>query len=296
MTEALLAPGELAELEARVQRALATGSTEELDVLGYGEITLVAGWPTGTARVAAKRLPPFADHHSAQRYGELVSAYLDALRQRGITPVASQWHTTPTSDAQVAGYVVQPALDAASLGLSIGRHDQQAAAAMVAEALDVVAKAVDPGFGLDAQLSNWAMVDGSLRYLDVTTPLLAETDGRTRLDLGLLTSPLPALLRPAVRRFVAPGIVAAYHRPRDVAVDLIGNLVKDRLDHLVDDAIAEANRWVGPAITRDEIDRWYRSNARLWEVMLRLRRADAWWQQRVRRRPPAFLLPGPIER
>jgi hypothetical protein len=46
----------------------------------------------------------------------------------------------------------------------------------------------------------------------------------------------------------------------------------------------------------DEVARDYASDARQWELLLRLRRADRWWQQRVRRREYPFLLPGPITR
>jgi len=91
-------------------------------------------------------------------------------------------------------------------------------------------------------------------------------------------------------------LVAAYHRPRDVAVDLVGNLVKERLDSLVPVAIEAANRRVDPPITRHEAERWYRSDSRMWEVLLRLRRADRSWQRRVRRRTYPFLLPERIER
>ena len=116
------------------------------------------------------------------------------------------------------------------------------------------------------------------------------------MDLRLLTAPLPAALRPVVRRFVAPGIVASYHRPRDVAVDLVGNLLKERLEQLVPVAVDAANQRVDPAITVEEVRSYYRSDARTWEVLLRLRRADQWWQQRVRRRTYPFLLPEPTER
>lgn len=297
MAGPLLDSEELAALESQVMRSLATGSTDDLDVLGYGEITLVVGWPTGAPRVAAKRLPPFSGASAADRYGALVEEYVDALAQRGVEAVRSEWVTTPTDGGEVAGYVVQPVLPAGSLGVSIARGDDHGAGAgLLAAVLETVPAVVDARLGLDAQVSNWAIVDGGLRYFDVTTPMLSDGTGRTRLDLRLLTSSLPAALRPAARRWVAPGIVAAYHRPRDVAVDLIGNLLKERVGHLVDGAIDEANRWATPRITRDEIDRWYRSNARLWELMLRLRRGDVWWQRHVRRRRPGFLLPGPIER
>jgi hypothetical protein len=34
----------------------------------------------------------------------------------------------------------------------------------------------------------------------------------------------------------------------------------------------------------------------MWEILLRLRRADRWWQRTVRRRGYPFLLPGPVDR
>ena len=126
--------------------------------------------------------------------------------------------------------------------------------------------------------------------------MLNDAAGRTRLDLGLLVRPFPAPVRPIVRRVVAPGIVAHFHEPRYVLVDMIGNLLKERLDTFIDPAIALANRYAQPPIDRDEIERFYRSDARTWEALLRLRRADRWWQQKVRRRTYPFLLPGPIER
>ena len=46
----------------------------------------------------------------------------------------------------------------------------------------------------------------------------------------------------------------------------------------------------------EEARAYYRSDARMWEVLLRLRRADRWWQAQVRHRPYPFLLPGRIER
>ena len=54
--------------------------------------------------------------------------------------------------------------------------------------------------------------------------------------------------------------------------------------------------WVTPPPPREEIDGWYRGTARPWELMLRLRRGDRWWQRRAPRRAYAYLLPGPIER
>ena len=287
---------ELAQLEASVGAALATGSTEGLTRLGHGEITLVIGWPVDRPVVACKRLPVFPDERSAGAWGRLISEYVERLGERGVHVVPWQWRTTPAAGGGVSGWVLQPVLDRAVLATNLLADDPSAAEQVFGRILDRVVGAVDERVGLDAQLSNWAVVDDELWYFDVTTPLLNDTTGRARMDLRLLTAPLPAALRPVVRRFVAPGIVASYHRPRDVAVDLVGNLLKEPLELLVPVVVDAANPRVDPAITVEEVRSYYRSDARTWEVLLRLRRADQWWQRRVRRRTYPFLLPEPTER
>ena len=255
------------------------------------------GRPRDRPTVACKRLPVFPDQQSATAWGALIGEYVDELGRRGVHAVPWQWRTTPAAGGGVSGWVLQPVLEASALATNLLGEQPDAAAGVFGSILDAVADVVDDRVGLDAQLSNWAMIDRELVYFDVTTPLLRDGTGRSRMDLRVLDRHVAGTaLRPAVRRFVAPGIVAAYHRPRDVAVDLVGNLLKERLDHLVPVAIAVANERLGPPIELDEVRRWYRSDARTWEVLLRLRRADRWWQQRVRRRTYPFLLPDPTDR
>lgn len=291
-----LADAELAGLEAEVGAALTAGTTEGLTRLGHGEITLVLGWPHDAPTVACKRLPVFADAASAAAWGALIGEYVETLGERGVRCVPWQWRSTPAVGGGVSGWVLQPVLPSGSLATHLLADDPTRAGEVFDGILDAVLVAVDERVGLDAQLSNWAVTGEGLVYFDITTPLLRDDAGRPRMDLSVLSATMPAALRPIVRRFVAPDIVAAYHRPRDVAVDLVGNLVKERLDTVVPVAIEAANRRVDPPITRDEVERWYRSDARMWEVLLRLRRADRWWQRRVRRRTYPFLLPERIER
>lgn len=292
----LVTAAEIADLEGQVQRALEAGDDAGLEILGYGEISLVLGWPAAAPVVACKRLPVFADAGRAASYGALVEEYVDRLRRLGVDVLPTEWHTVPSAGGGVSAYVVQGVLPAESLAVRLLAAEPDLAPEVVGAVVEVVVAAVSAEVGLDAQISNWAWVDGALRYYDVTTPMLNDSAGHTRMDLALLTSPLPAATRPAVRRFLAPGIVADYHDRRKVVVDLVGNLLKERLEPILPAAIAAANEHVTPPLTREEIDGWYRGNARTWELMLRLRRADRWWQRRVRRRPYAFLLPGPIER
>lgn len=48
---------DLKRLDAAVETAIAAGDAGDLRVLGYGEITLVLGWPPERPAFAVKRLP-----------------------------------------------------------------------------------------------------------------------------------------------------------------------------------------------------------------------------------------------
>ena len=292
-----MADTDLVAVEAAVQEALASGREDHLRVLGHGEISLVVGWPSDAPAVACKRLPVFPSRVAADRYADVFSRYVARLEQRGLHVVPSHVHFLEGGDGRLVGYVVQPVLPAASLGPDILRAatpdpDHPLLGAVVAGVLG----AVDPRTGLDAQISNWSMVGATAQYLDVTTPILYDESGRLELDVDLLVASYPWVLRPPLRRFAAPPIAAAYCDPRTVLLDLAANLHKERLTGWIPAVLEAANLVLGEPLTAGEVDRYYRSNARLWEVMLRLRQADRWWQRRVRRRSYPFLLPGPTSR
>ena len=79
-------------------------------------------------------------------------------------------------------------------------------------------------------------------------------------------------------------------------LDLTGNLLKERLEGWLPPFLDRFNAHLDEPLTEDEVRRHYRSDARLWSALLRIRRLDRAWRRRVRRRPYPFLLPGPIER
>ena len=301
--DAPLGDAPLDEVEAAVQEALAGGREEHLRVLGYGEITLVVGWPTDAPRWACKRLPRFATPADAEGYRASFDRYLGVLRDRGVEPVATELRTVDAPGPAVGSlrgpvaYVVQPVLPSSSLAPEVLRHaDPEQADELLRGVVAAVGPVVDERTGFDGQLSNWAVVDGELRYLAVSTPMLFDERGRLELDLDLFLAAYPWSLRAPIKRFVAPGVLGAYRDERHVLVDLLGNLLKERLGHRIPEALAVVNEHVQPAVTEDEVRSYYRSDARLWEVLLRLRRADRWWQRTVRRRDYPFLLPGRIER
>lgn len=292
---------DLTAVEAAVQDALRRGDDSGLTLLGYGEISLVVGWPTGSPIAACKRLPPFASRAAAESYGRRFGGYLDVLVDRGVVPVASRFDLVdadgPGAADSVVAYVVQPVLDATTLGPNVFRRDMpDPDHPLVRGIIEAIMSVCDERTGLDAQLSNWSITDGELRYLDVSTPMLFDAAGKVELDLGVFLAAYPWALRGVIGRFVAPDVVGAFRDPRRMCVDVAANLHKERLVGWIPAVLQAANTVVSPPLTEEEVRRYYRSDARLWEVMLRLRRADRWWQRRVRRRPYPFLLPGNIER
>jgi hypothetical protein len=290
-------PDTLAAVERAVADALVTGDDAGLRVLGYGEISLVVGWPADAPVWACKRLPAFPDAAAVARYRTLFDRYLEVLDARGVSTVPSGLRTVDADVPAPVAYVVQPVLPADTLGTAVLRAaDPDPDHPLLGAVLDAVPRVVDDRTGIDGQLSNWAWSDGRLTYLDVTTPLLFDADGAMALDAGLFLAAYPWPLRAPIGRFVAPGVIAAYRDPRHVLLDFTANLVKERLDRWIPAVVTAVNGRVDPPVTDDEVHRYYRRDAGLWAAMLRLRRIDRWWQRRVRRRPYPFLLPGPIDR
>ena len=288
---------DLGKLEAAVDRALATGDAAHLEVVGYGEITLVVRWTVDGRQVACKRLPGLAGDAAFSAYRSCVTSYIARLAERGVVVPETTVEAVPRRDGTVTAYCVQAVLATTSL---LPRHLQGAGRGEVREVaaalVERIAGCIDSRLGLDAQLSNWAWADGGLRYLDISTPFERDERGRESFDVELHLASVPWALRGAVRRFALGAILDKYYDRRGALLDLAGNLHKERLAQLLPDVLEAANRVVEPPITAEEAERYYRDDARMWELLQRLRRADRWWQRTVRRRPYPFLLPGRIER
>ncbi len=291
-------PGNAVEaLEHEVERALRTGDTSRLAVVGYGEISSVLLLALPEGDVVCKRLPLFDSLEAVEAYRRCFEDYLERLEDRGVRPCPSALEVVARNDGRLAVWCVQPALDGGSIGPAwLASRDQDAASALFSRIVDRVLGCVASGLGLDGQLSNWSVAGDDLSYLDVTTPLMRDEQGRERLDTELFIRSLPWALRSVVRRLLLHQILDKYYQPRGVLLDFLANLYKESLDAFLPAFMEIANERIAPPLTLEEIQDYYREDARMWELLQRLRRADRWWQRRVRRRTYEFLLPGSVSR
>ena len=115
------------------------------------------------------------------------------------------------------------------------------------------------------------------------------------MDFRVLLASYPSVLRGALRHFVAASIIGSVprlagraHRP----LRQPDQGAARALDPGVPGARQPPSR---RAPGRGEVRRYYRSDARTWSWIQRLRRADRAWH-RLRKRTYPYLIPGEIER
>jgi hypothetical protein len=279
-------------LDAEVESAIRAGDAGAMRVLGYGEFTLVLGWPTARPEVAVKRLPAFRDADQLARYEETLQRYIGGLEGRGVAVMPTELRATPAR-GELHAYLIQPlARRDALLNSVLGTTQPARGRELLNMVAGHVAATVDGSLGLDAQAGNWMVSGDGLVILDVSTPLMRSPQGRDELDLALFESIYPPAVRGLLRR-IAPMVMSQYHDPRTVLVDFGSNLIKERLEQWLPVLCDAANEHVSPPVTERVLRRYFARDKRFWLSMQRLRRIDRAWQRQVRRRPYPFLLPPP---
>lgn len=303
------------EALARLERQLDPSRPERngVRVIGYGEISVALTWDEMPGMVV-KRMAGFADADAAESHARLVERYVRSLRAAGLRVVPTDVVVVARADRSPIVAVVQPLLDTHLLGHRLLHTvDDATMHQMLRRVLDASHHVVSSMHGgdlvaVDAQLSNWwferiAPDVGPPTLIDVGTPFVRR-DGRLLLDRELILSAAPRWVRPYFRwdRTVEK-YQDDYFDLRTVAIDLLGNFYKEGASQRLTAAIPAVNAWLTehaapalPPVTRDDVDRYYRSDARLLELYLRLRRVDRLVQRRLLRRRYDFVLPGRVVR
>ncbi len=288
----MISDDDLRTLETEVQRALATGDRSRLDLRGFGVTSVVLAAPRGAPTVAVKRVPPFRDAAGFERYRDVVVRNIDELRARGVDVIETEVRLIE-HDGRLVGYLVQPLLPPGSLGEAVLKEAEPSPThPLVAAMVRHVMEATTSRRGLDAQVGNWAVVDGRIVYLDVTTPFSADEAGELEMDLDVFLLSGPPVMRPIYQRQLPPSMLR-WLEPRHALLDLVGNLYKLDLDDWVEPILVATAGQVDPPITVDEARQYYDGEVKTWTMLHRVLRGYDGWQRRIRRRPPQMFLPPP---
>ena len=288
----MITDAELAALENEVQLALISGDRSRLDLRGFGVTSVVLAAPVEAPRVACKRVPPFKDRATFDRYREVVMRNIDEFREAGVDVVDTDVRLIEHG-GRLVGFVVQPLLDADTLGEAVLKNTEPTQThPLVTAIVDHVLRATNDRRGLDAQLGNWAVVDGHVVFVDVTTPFLFDQHGDLVMDLDVFLGAGPPALRPIYRREL-PKTLKRWLDPRHSLLDLVGNLYKLDLDDWVEPIIAATAGRVDPPLTVIEAREYYGGEVATWTMLHRVLRGYEWWQRRVRRTAPNAFVPPP---
>ena len=280
-------------------------------IIGYGEMSTVFAF--GDNRLAGrayKRMPLFDNDAQADAYLGNYEFYGLELEARGL--VLPEWGGLRVrgTKGKTVLYLHQALLDPASILHKIvraGPVDQAVSlfGSVLASSFEVIQKnTTELCLGLDAQLSNWSLVAGSagsspaLVYVDTSTPLIRE-NGNERLDPELFLKVCPQSLVWIIRRFFLQDVLDRYYDFRLVALDCVANLLKERRPDLIGPYLEVANPFLKErgfaGVTEAQVRSYYREDAFIWALFLRLRRMERSWR-RLRGRRYDLILPGPIRR
>jgi hypothetical protein len=307
----------LQRFEEQLDPTRPQASVEPVEIVGYGEVSTVFSLAAIPDRVC-KRMAGFHDAPAVERYVEVVQRYIARLSQLGVqvAPTVPVHVQTPASGHVV--YLLQPRLDASALGNHLLRDADDG---VLLAAVDRVLAHVHTlllanrsarngrTVTVDAQLSNWHFpVRGSTvgvpALVDVGTPFM-RCHGVDEMGIELFLAPVPAPMRPLYRRArLVERYIDDYFAPRTLLTDLLGNFYKEGRADRIDMVLAHVNRWLrgpgadlgAPTITRAAVDGYYRKDAQLLELFLKVRRLDRYVRTRLLRRRYNFILPGPIRR
>lgn len=294
----------------------ANPAASRIRILGYGKFSTVFSIE-GMEEVALKRLPPFPTAEACGHHERALRAYHMLLRDTvGLSLVPQQCIPLTNADGEHLLYIAQERQPVENIGDVVLEEcsDDEAAAVFDAVLRNVlrvwyrneIEKELDvPGslMGLDAELANWAvrLEEGrvtDIRYLDTTTPLFRRL-GRDLVAPEFMLESVPGPLAKFVRQDFIGDVLERYYDLRLVLIDLVADLYaqdqEDRIPLALDvvNGFLEydaADLYIEP-ITREEIDRYARREARFWKRYLALSRFKRFVTTRALRQKYNFVLP-----
>jgi hypothetical protein len=286
-------------------------------ILGYGEISTTFSIEDMPG-VAFKRMPPFDTMEEINTYKSVVERYCALLKDGcGIDVSEYAFFEMTNRFNELILYVAQPRLPETSIGNYILKHGTARELEIMIEAVMARlirirqrnrAHAPDELIAIDGQISNWSFQftdENPCRpvYFDITTPLF-RVGGKEQLDTEIFLKSCPSFLVWLVRWQFLQEVLDRYYDLRMVLIDLVANFHKEGRGDMIEPALLVINRLLKKrgvaddihALARQEVDKYYKKDAFIWSLFLRLRRFDRLLKTRALGKRYNFILPGKIKR
>ncbi len=293
-------------------------------VLGFGEISTVFEIQVDAARgFAFKRMSVFETRSELDRYLENYLEYNRLLEEEiKIRLPGHGYACLPGLAGRPIFYIIQKKVASNSIGSRaihlLSAEDARELFRLVLGELNKLwlfnHQAGDIQIAIDGQISNWAISDfnskspgierrAKLLYLDTSTPLY-QVNQEEQLDPELFLRSGPSFMAWIIRRFFLDEVMTRYYDPRQIIIDLIGNLYKEGKPDLIPGMVQAANEFItGEAehlnlepILETEIQAYYREDAMIWTLYAAMRRLDRIIHRRVLRKTYPYILPGKVKR
>lgn len=280
---------DLEQLEASVVDAFHSRDHSQLTIIGFGELTVALGFPSENPSYVCKRSGAMSNEQF-DAYEELVTRYTSGLASRGLSVLDTKVIGLDREGDKVA-YLVQPLLDASTLGHNLLNNAEPDPEHPFLVALGERIALADDRISIDAQVTNWAFDGTDMTLIDVGTPFMWDAAGRYEMDMTPSLVMLPAPVRSYVRRDLNK-MLGRWQSPDGVATDVVANLYREGLEDWAEPAAIALSAGVALAepIDLDHARKLYEADLKIWPQLVRLKKAQRVWQSRVRRKPYEFFI------
>ena len=288
----LLTPEELTHLEKEVLSALRRGGSPNLDVLGFGQMSLLLRVEAQSGTYVCKRSPSFVARSRLNIYSDGIGQYTRALQDGGVSVVDTTVQAAYSKAGGLVAYSIQPLLPPETLGPAyLASLDDGAAIRVLQGIVRRAERCVSDKVGIDGRLSSWALYKGNLRYVALSRPWIRDEAGEEIFDRRILFSTFPVWARDFISTRLLPDWPGRHYELRTVLLDLLASLHKAGLERHISVLLPSLDA-AEPPITEEEVREHHKTQSRTWLALRWLRWVDRLWLKWIKKKPYPFLLPG----
>ncbi|MFX1345555.1 MAG: DUF6206 family protein [Promethearchaeota archaeon] len=298
-----------------------------INILGYGEMSIVFEIINDVNNNAYKRLSIFEDETQVIRHIQAFKVYYKILTEEigiKIPPYKIVWFIDRSK--RIKFFYIQPKLPAISIGnKAIHYLDNKSILNLVLLILKEMRKVWMYNYshesikvGLDAQISNFAIEDfdknnpkidlhSNLIFID-TIPPFFRINEKEAMDLKLLLKTVPTFLKWILNinfiQKIMNNVVNRYYDFRTTIIDLVANFSKEQKSDIIPALIKLTNKYLSQEVFElnlepiklNEVIKYYKYDRIIWVLFQYLRRLDRFIITKLFRKKYEFFLPPKIKR